>query len=152
MVKDTMKRKKPSFNETYHGYRTFSALLEDAQKQGLLDLETDKRSGTYVVTRFGDELKTRPVAEETREPRKRRGNSRRRGGTKRTSRTGAADGIAVKDSAEPPPLEVREEPASPAEPPRPPPPEPPPPVPKEPERRSFGYGIPLESPSTSSDS
>src|SRR4029079_12056462 len=24
MVKDTMKRKKPSFNETYHGYRTFS--------------------------------------------------------------------------------------------------------------------------------
>src|SRR5262249_37021594 len=36
MVKDTMKRKKPSFNETYHGYRTFSELLEDAQKEGLL--------------------------------------------------------------------------------------------------------------------
>src|SRR5205823_6346669 len=32
MVKDTMKRKKPSFNETYHGYRTFSELLIDAQK------------------------------------------------------------------------------------------------------------------------
>ena len=30
MVKDTMKRKKPSFNEAYHGYRTFSELLEDA--------------------------------------------------------------------------------------------------------------------------
>ena len=53
MVKDTMKRKKPSFNETYHGYRTFSELLEDAQKEGLLELETDKRSRTYVVTRFG---------------------------------------------------------------------------------------------------
>src|SRR5918912_387584 len=52
MVKDTMKRKKPSFNETYHGYRTFSELLEDAQRQGLLELDTDKRSRTYVVTRF----------------------------------------------------------------------------------------------------
>src|SRR5438128_2132343 len=57
MVKDTMKRKKPSFNETYHGYRTFSELLEDAQKEGLLELDTDKRSQTYVVTRFGSELK-----------------------------------------------------------------------------------------------
>ncbi len=56
MVKDTMKRKKPSFNESYHGYRTFSELLEDAAKQGLLELETDKRSRTYVVTRFGSEM------------------------------------------------------------------------------------------------
>src|SRR3954468_24439624 len=56
MVKDTMKRKKPSFNETYHGYRTFSELLEDAQAEGLLELETDKRSRTYVVTRFGSEM------------------------------------------------------------------------------------------------
>jgi hypothetical protein len=39
MVKDTMKRKKPSFNETYHGYRTFSELLEDAQKEGLVEIE-----------------------------------------------------------------------------------------------------------------
>src|SRR5437870_12002887 len=56
MIKDTMKRKKPSFNETYHGYRTFSELLEDAQKEGLLELGTDKRSRTYVVTRFGEEM------------------------------------------------------------------------------------------------
>ena len=28
-----MKRKKPSFNETYHGYRTFSELLEDAERR-----------------------------------------------------------------------------------------------------------------------
>src|SRR5437667_1317627 len=53
MIKDTIKRKKPAFNETYHGYRTFSELLEDAQKEGILDLEVDKRSRTYVVTRFG---------------------------------------------------------------------------------------------------
>src|SRR5205814_3098506 len=39
------------------GYRTFSELLEDAQKEGVLDLEVDKRSRTYVVTRFGSESK-----------------------------------------------------------------------------------------------
>src|SRR5437868_11950635 len=61
MVKDTMKRKKPSFNEAYHGYRTFSELLEDAQKEGLLELDTDKRSRTYVVTRFGSETNAPPA-------------------------------------------------------------------------------------------
>src|SRR4051812_28017761 len=57
MIKDTIKRKKPSFNETYHHYRTFSELLEDAAREGLLSLETDKRSRTYVVTRFGPEMR-----------------------------------------------------------------------------------------------
>ncbi|HMF12883.1 MAG TPA: NYN domain-containing protein [Gemmataceae bacterium] len=75
MIKDTMKRLKPSFNETYHGYRTFSALLEDAQQQGLLTLETDDRSGTYVVTSFGEEK----MAPASPGPRRRR-RSRRRGG------------------------------------------------------------------------
>jgi uncharacterized protein (TIGR00288 family) len=58
MVKDTMKRLKPSFNETYHGYRSFSALLEDATKSGLIETAIDPRSGTYVVVRFGDELRS----------------------------------------------------------------------------------------------
>jgi uncharacterized protein (TIGR00288 family) len=80
MVKDTMKRKKPSFNEAYHGYRTFSELLEDAQKEGLLELEIDKRSRTYVVTRFGSEMESStPVAAAA--PKKRR----RRSGRSRTS-------------------------------------------------------------------
>jgi uncharacterized protein (TIGR00288 family) len=60
MVKDTMKRKKPSFNEEYHGYRTFSELLEDAASNGLIDIERHKGSGTYVVTRFGSEPKATP--------------------------------------------------------------------------------------------
>lgn len=60
MVKDTMKRKKPSFNEEYHGYRTFSELLEDARQNGLIELEKHKTSGTYVVTRFGAELRNAP--------------------------------------------------------------------------------------------
>ena len=53
MVKDTMKRKRPSFSESYHGYRTFQQLLEDAQEAGLIKLRTDSRSGTYVVSGFG---------------------------------------------------------------------------------------------------
>jgi uncharacterized protein (TIGR00288 family) len=57
MVKETMKRKKPSFNESYHGYRTFSDLLADAEKHGILRLRTDSRSGTYVVVGFGKEEK-----------------------------------------------------------------------------------------------
>ena len=61
MIKDTMKRKKPSFNEEYFGYRTFSELLEDARQNGLLELEKHKTSGTYVVTRFGAELKNAPT-------------------------------------------------------------------------------------------
>jgi uncharacterized protein (TIGR00288 family) len=85
MVKDTMKRKKPSFNEAYHGYRTFSELLEDAQTQGLLELDTDKRSRTYVVTRFGSEMSspalTRSSAQtssSSREDRPRRKRTMRR--------------------------------------------------------------------------
>jgi len=81
MVKDTMKRKKPSFNEAYHGYRTFSELLEDAQKEGLLELETDKRSRTYVVTRFGSELSSSGPADAGEAKKKK--PRRRRGGTKK---------------------------------------------------------------------
>jgi len=78
MVKDTMKRKRPSFNETYHGYRTFSELLEDAQREGLLELETDKRSGTYVVRRFGSEPQGGRAPVERRPPSRRRRPSGRR--------------------------------------------------------------------------
>ncbi len=79
MVKDTMKRKKPSFNEAYHGYRTFSELLEDAQKEGLLELDTDKRSRTYVVTRFGSEMQSAavPVVKKKSSRRRRSGAGRR---------------------------------------------------------------------------
>ena len=48
-----MKRKKPSFNEGYHGYRTFSELLEDAQAHDLIEISVDSRSGTYVISGFG---------------------------------------------------------------------------------------------------
>jgi uncharacterized protein (TIGR00288 family) len=49
LVKDTMKRKQPQFNEEYHGYGSFHELLEDAQKHKLITLQRDERSGTYVI-------------------------------------------------------------------------------------------------------
>ncbi len=63
LIKETMKRKKPSFNESYHGYRTFSELLEDAEKEGIVRLKTDPRSGTYVVVGFGKAEKRREADE-----------------------------------------------------------------------------------------
>jgi len=79
LVKETMKRKKPSFNESYHGYRTFSDLLEDAEKEGILRLRTDTRSGTYVIVGFGKEEK-KEVEEKKKErkPQKPRWRSRPR--------------------------------------------------------------------------
>ncbi len=54
MVKQTLKRKRPNFNETFHGYRNFNELLEDAQVRGLLDIQKDARSGGYIILGFGD--------------------------------------------------------------------------------------------------
>jgi hypothetical protein len=66
LVKETIKRKKPSFNESYHGYRTFSDLLEDAEKEGIVRLKTDPRSGTYVIIGFG-KVEKKGEAEELKE-------------------------------------------------------------------------------------
>jgi uncharacterized LabA/DUF88 family protein len=53
MVKETMKRKRPSFNENYYGFRTFSHLLEDAQRRGIVTLRRDQRSGSYIIEDLG---------------------------------------------------------------------------------------------------
>ncbi len=53
MVKQTLKRKRPSFSETFHGYRNFNELLEDAQRRGLLELQKDEKSGGYIILAFG---------------------------------------------------------------------------------------------------
>jgi uncharacterized protein (TIGR00288 family) len=53
LIKDTLKRKKPQFDESYHGYRTFQDILEDMERNHVLSLTTDPKSGTYVVTGFG---------------------------------------------------------------------------------------------------
>jgi uncharacterized protein (TIGR00288 family) len=53
MVKQTLKRKRPTFSETFHGYRNFNELLEDAQDRGLLELQKDEKSGGYIILAFG---------------------------------------------------------------------------------------------------
>ena len=63
MIKDTMKRKKPSFDESYYGYRSFTHLLEEADNQSIVDIERNPKSGTYVVTRMlGERERSAKVA------------------------------------------------------------------------------------------
>ena len=52
MVKQTLKRRKPGFNETYHGFRSFGQLLEEASERKLLELELDEKSGGYIIKSF----------------------------------------------------------------------------------------------------
>jgi uncharacterized protein (TIGR00288 family) len=52
MVKQALKRRKPSFSESYHGFRSFGLLLEEMQKRKLLTLELDKKSGGYIITGY----------------------------------------------------------------------------------------------------
>jgi uncharacterized protein (TIGR00288 family) len=49
MVKQTMKRRRPGFTESAYGYRSFRAMLEDAQRQNLLTLVRDDKTGQYAV-------------------------------------------------------------------------------------------------------
>lgn len=58
MIKQTLKRKRPNFSESFHGYRSFNELLEDAQARDLLVLQKDDLSGGYIVLRLGDKADT----------------------------------------------------------------------------------------------
>ena len=49
MVKQTLKRKRPGFNESFYGYKSFNHLLEEAQDKGLLELQKDEKSGGYII-------------------------------------------------------------------------------------------------------
>ncbi len=53
MVKQTLKRRRPGFNEGYYGFRSFNGLLEAAEAQGLIALEKDGKSGGYRVKPVG---------------------------------------------------------------------------------------------------
>jgi len=49
MAKQTMKRRKPGFNEAYYGYRSFREMVEDAEKAKLLTMVPDEKSGQYSI-------------------------------------------------------------------------------------------------------
>jgi uncharacterized protein (TIGR00288 family) len=56
MIKQALKRRKPGFNESYYGFKSFNGLLEEARARGLLELERDEKSGGYVVRASGQEI------------------------------------------------------------------------------------------------
>lgn len=49
MIKQTIKRRNPGFNERAHGFNSFNDLLVEAQKRGLVALQPDEKSGGYIV-------------------------------------------------------------------------------------------------------
>ena len=53
MVKQALKRRKPGFNERYHGFRSFSELLEQMEERKMVTLEHDQKSGGYIITDVG---------------------------------------------------------------------------------------------------
>jgi len=55
MVKQTLKRRKPGFNESYYGFRSFKRLLEEAAARDLMELEPDEKSGGYIIKSFHQE-------------------------------------------------------------------------------------------------
>lgn len=50
MVKQALKRRKPGFSERYHGFRSFSELLEQMEARNMVKLEHDQKSGGYIVS------------------------------------------------------------------------------------------------------
>ncbi|MCL6555889.1 MAG: NYN domain-containing protein [Burkholderiales bacterium] len=49
LVKQTMKRRKPGFNEAFYGYRSFGEMVEDAQARKLLSATRDEKTGQYML-------------------------------------------------------------------------------------------------------
>jgi hypothetical protein len=49
MIKQTLKRQQPGFNESYYGFKSFGELLEEAEKHGQLKLQRDEKSGGFIV-------------------------------------------------------------------------------------------------------
>lgn len=49
MIKQTLKRRKPGFSESYYGFRSFGQLLEEAGTQGILQLDRDEKSGGFII-------------------------------------------------------------------------------------------------------
>jgi len=61
LLKDTLKRRRPDFNESYFGFRTFGNLLEEAQTRGLFEFGRDEKSGTYVYRNLNAQPELQPA-------------------------------------------------------------------------------------------
>jgi len=60
-LKEAIKRRNPGFNESYFGYKTFGALLDDAAARGGFGVGRDEKSGTYVMRAAARPLAPAPV-------------------------------------------------------------------------------------------
>ena len=49
MVKQALRRRKPGFTERYYGFGSFTALLDEAEKRGLIEQLRDEKSGGALV-------------------------------------------------------------------------------------------------------
>ena len=97
LIKDTMTRKQPDFNERAHGYSTFGDLLEEARELGLLDVNRDAQAGgTWVVKGLGESIaldKVGKVNGSSRSSRRRRRSGR---GVARDRKEAASTGAVTK--------------------------------------------------------
>jgi len=59
MIKQTIKRRNPGFNERAHGFGSFNDVLVEAQKRNLIKLQADEKSGGYIV-QLADKASPRP--------------------------------------------------------------------------------------------
>ena len=50
MVKQTLRRVYPGFNEGYYGYRGFSDLMKDVESRGLIQVEYDSERSNYKIS------------------------------------------------------------------------------------------------------
>jgi len=64
MLKEAIKRRKPDFNESYFGFRSFGSLLEEAQNRGLLEIGRDEKSGAFVSRGSGPLARAEPALAE----------------------------------------------------------------------------------------
>ncbi|MGD9547106.1 MAG: NYN domain-containing protein [Candidatus Krumholzibacteriia bacterium] len=99
LIKDTMTRKKPDFNERAYGYSTFGDLLEEARNLGLLVVERDARAGgTWVVQGVGAGLVPPEKPEPAEKPAERNGGR----SSSRSSRRRRRGGKGSKEEGEAP--------------------------------------------------
>jgi len=61
MLKEAMKRRKPDFNESHFGFRSFGNLLEEAQARGLLEVGRDEKSGAFVSRSAVQSMRAEPA-------------------------------------------------------------------------------------------
>lgn len=49
MIKQALKRRKPGFSESYYGFRSFGELLSEAASRGIIQVDSDERSGGFII-------------------------------------------------------------------------------------------------------